>query len=168
MHRRSWLKLGVAGAALLAVGGGTVALLEPGLRDGRLAGAGQTVFRHVARAVLDGTLPADQEAQRQALDALLVRVDHLVEALPPHARQELSQLLALLNTVVGRRTLVGLEAPWAAASVGQLQGALQSMRISSVALRQQAYHALHDITAAAYFSDRSTWALLGYPGPQEI
>ena len=37
------------------------------------------------------------------------------------------------------------------------------MRLSSLALRQQAYGALHDITAGAYFSDRShagpCWAI---------
>src|SRR3954468_23205718 len=46
MHRRSWLKLGLGGAALLALGGGAaVALFEPGLRGGRLATPGKQVFR---------------------------------------------------------------------------------------------------------------------------
>ena len=40
------------------------------------------------------------------------------------------------------------------------------MRESSLALRQQAFHALRDITNASYFADRSTWAAIGYPGPR--
>ncbi len=43
--------------------------------------------------------------------------------------------------------------------------ALQSMRQSSLALRQQAFHALRDITNAAYFAHASTWSAIGYPGP---
>ena len=42
------------------------------------------------------------------------------------------------------------------------------MRLSSVTLRQQAYHALHDIVNGAYFADPATWTALGYPGPIAI
>ncbi|WP_427915642.1 hypothetical protein ACPWT1_06325 [Ramlibacter sp. MMS24-I3-19] len=42
------------------------------------------------------------------------------------------------------------------------------MRTSTLSLRVQAYQALHDISGAAYFSDRSTWAVLGYPGPVQV
>jgi hypothetical protein len=168
MHRRSWLKLGVGAAALLAVGGGAVALIEPGWRDGRLTPAGRLVFTHAGRAFLDGTLPLGDTARAQAIQGLLDRTDALIAALPPHAQQELSQLLALVATGTGRRTLVGLAPEWSAASVQEIQQALQSMRVSSLVLRQQAYHALHDIVGGAYFSDSSTWSLLGYPGPTAV
>jgi hypothetical protein len=42
------------------------------------------------------------------------------------------------------------------------------MRLSSVSLRQQAYHALHDIISGAYFAEPTTWKLLGYPGPVAV
>ena len=162
------MKLGIASAAVLAVGGGAIALIEPGMRSGRLGAAGRQVFGNVARAFLDGVLPTDALQLHAALEAFLARVDTLVQALPTHAQQELSQLLALLATGAGRRTLAGLQAEWAQASVAQMQTALESMRTSSLALRQQGYLALHDITGAAYFSDRSTWSVLGYPGPMAI
>jgi hypothetical protein len=158
------MRLGVGAAALLALGGGAVALLEPGLHAGRLTARGRLVFGNVARAFLEGVLPSGAEPLRAFLD----RVDGLVGALPVHARDELSQLLALLGTSPGRRSLAGLEAHWDHASLAQLQDALQSMRTSSLALRQQAYLALHDITNAAYFSDASTWHFLGYPGPVPV
>lgn len=87
---------------------------------------------------------------------------------PPHVQAELSQLLGLLSTGVGRRVLAGLASDWPSASVTEVQHALQSMRLSRLALRQQSYLALHDIVGAAYFSDASTWATLGYPGPVNI
>lgn len=168
MQRRTLLKLGAASAAVLLVVGGTAALLQPGLAGGALSASGREVFSAVGRAVLDKTLPADEGARQIALNGLLGRVDVLVQSLPPHAQAELSQLLALLASAAGRRTLAGLGQPWPEASIADIQQALQDMRLSRLALRQQAYAALHDITAGAYFSDPSSWPLLGYPGPMKI
>lgn len=168
MQRRTLLKLGAASAAVLLVAGGTAALLQPGLAGGSLSASGREVFSAVGRAVLDKTLPADEGARQIALNGLLSRIDVLVLSLPPHAQAELSQLLALLASGAGRRTLAGLARAWPEASVAEIQQALQDMRLSRLALRQQAYAALHDITAGAYFSDPSSWPLLGYPGPLKI
>ena len=55
-----------------------------------------------------------------------------------------------------------------AASIGEVQAALESMRASSLMVRRQAYGALRDLTHAAYFSDPSTWTSLRYPGPRAI
>ena len=73
-----------------------------------------------------------------------------------------------MATGAGRRLLASLDVPWPKADLSRIQAALQSMRTSPLALKQQAYHALHDITGAAYFSDPSTWAVLGYPGPVAV
>ena len=161
------MKLGLASAAVLAAGGGAIALIEPGLRDARLTPAGQLVFTHVGRGMLQGSLPAGAERDA-ALASMLVRIDGLVASLPPHAQSELSQLLALLASGAGRRAVAGLAPPWETAEVDEIQRALQGMRVASVSLRQQAYHALHDITLSAYFSDPSTWSVLGYPGPPKV
>lgn len=168
MQRRTLLKLGVASTAVLAVAGGVAALLSAGLENGKLAPAGREVFRAVGRAILAETLPREQAAREAALEGLLERIDELVLALPPHAQAELSQLLSLLASAPGRRALGGLGESWPAADEAAIQHALQEMRLSSLILRRQAYAALHDITAAAYFSDTSTWVQLGYPGPTRI
>lgn len=168
MQRRTLLKLGAASAAVLLVAGGTAALLQPGLAGGSLSASGREVFSAVGRALLDKTLPADDGARHIALNGLLGRIDVLVQALPPHAQAELSQLLALLASAAGRRTLAGLRQSWVEASIADIQQSLQDMRLSRLALRQQAYAALHDITAGAYFSDPASWPLLGYPGPMKI
>lgn len=170
MQRRSFFKLGIASAATLALAGGIAAWQMPlGLApDGGLGPSGRLVFTSVCNAILDGSLPAQNPDRSAALDALLGRIDVLVQALPPHAQAELSQLLAVLASWPGRNALAGLPEDWAMASVAQIQQALQSMRMSSLAVRQQAYGALHDITAAAYFADAASWPILGYPGPLNI
>ncbi|WP_309683680.1 hypothetical protein [Polaromonas sp.] len=168
MQRRTLLKLGASSAAVLLLAGGAAALLAPGLEGSTLSASGREVFAAVGRGILDKSLPAEDGPRQIALNGLLSRVDTLVQALPPPAQAELSQLLSLLASSAGRRTLAGLAAPWPQASIHDIQQALQGMRLSSLALRQQAYAALHDITAGAYFSDASSWPLLGYPGPQKI
>ncbi|MDI1338909.1 hypothetical protein [Polaromonas sp.] len=168
MQRRTLLKLGVVSTAVLVLAGGAAALLSPGLHEGRLSPAGREVFRAVGRAVLDQSLPREEASRNDALNGLLNRVDELTLALPPHAQAELSQLLSLLASAAGRRALTGLGDEWPLATEVRIQQSLQEMRLSGIVLRRQAYAALHDITAAAYFSDVSTWPQLGYPGPVRI
>jgi hypothetical protein len=168
MQRRKLLKIGMASSAVLLVAGGAMVLLQPGLNGRVLSAGGREVFAAIGRAVLDRTLPADPNARAAALHALMDRIDSVVQGLPPQAQGELAQLLALMASHAGRLALAGLATPWTEATVAEIQQALQGMRLSRLALRQQAYAALHDITASAYFSDASTWPLLGYPGPLKI
>jgi hypothetical protein len=168
MQRRSLLKLGIASAVLLTLAGGVAVMLQPGLQGGKLTPAGRALFASVGRAILQGTLPAEPQAAAQALAGLVDRIDALVIGLPPHVQAELSQLVGLLCTAAGRRGLAGLDTDWSSATAQQVQAALQHMRQSSLALRQQTYQALHEIVGGAYFSDSSTWAVVGYPGPVTI
>jgi len=153
---------------LALAGGGAAMLFTPAWRDERLTGAGRNVLAAIARAVLDGSLPAQMLAQRAALASHLDRLDATLGALPPAMQDEVGNLLALLATPPGRIVLTGLATDWQQASVAQVQAALQSMRASSINLRAQAYHALRDLTHAAYFASPHTWSQLGYPGPQAL
>jgi hypothetical protein len=169
MQRRTLLGLGVAGAALVALAGGGAALMyESAWRDGRLLPAGRRVLAAVARAVLDGSLPADAATQTAAIDGHLARMESTVTAMPLHTQGEVADLLALLAMPPLRAALAGLPSAWEHASVTDVQAALQSMRQSSLLLRRQAYGALRDLTHAAYFADASTWPLLRYPGPRAL
>ena len=165
MQRRSLLKLGLVSGAVLALAGGAAVLLRPGLEQGRLSASAREVFASLGRAILQGTLPAEPPARAQAVEGMVERVDVLLQNLPPHVQAELSQLLGLLCTAPGRLRLAGLVPAWADASEAQVQAALEGMRQSGLALRQQAYLGLHEIVGGAYFSDESTWASVGYPGP---
>jgi hypothetical protein len=168
MQRRTLLKLGLGAAAVLAVAGGGIALMRPGLVDGRMASGAKAVFRGVARGVLEGTLPAELAAREAALDAHLKRLDDTLSGFARATQAELSQLLALLASSPGRVGIAGLHSDWPDASSADVQRALQGMRTSSLALRQQTYHALRDLTNAAYYADPPIWTLLGYPGPRVL
>lgn len=162
------LRWSLASLLVLASAGGVLALSTPGIVAGRFTDASREVVQALARALLEGSLPDEAVALDQALTALLERTEALVAGLPAHAQAELSQLLALLTSSAGRRWLAGIEPSWADASVAQVQAGLAEMRRSSLSLRLQAYQALHDVVGSAYFSDPSTWAVLGYPGPRVL
>ncbi len=168
MQRRTLIKLGVAGGLLMAAAGALVSVVVPARRAGRFTPEARALLDALARAVLAGMLPTAPADERRALDGLVMRLEDTVQAMPPHLQAELDELYTLAASPPGRRALVGLATPWSAASTAEVTLALQAMRDSSLALRQQAYHALRDLTNAAYFADRSTWAALGYPGQRPV
>jgi hypothetical protein len=137
-------------------------------RLGALTAEWNDVLRGVARAVLDGTLPREDPERTRVLDAHMQRLAETISGLPAAARAELAQLLSVLAFGPGRLLFAGLASPWPSATTEQILESLQSMRTSSLQLRMQAYHALRDLTYAAYFADPSTWPAIGYPGPRTL
>lgn len=168
LSRRRLLQLGVGAAAVFAVAGGAAWLWRPGVRAGRLTDSGRAVFRAVARIVLEGSLPADAAAHEAALDRHLLRLDETIAGFPAATQAEIAQLLGLLSIAPARQWLTGLSVDWHAASVNELEAALRRMRTADDALRQQAYHALRDLTNAAFYAQPEHWSLLGYPGPTAL
>lgn len=168
MRRRSLLQVGIAGTVLLAAAGLGLSLTTPAWQGGRLSPAAKEVIDAVSRAVLQGVLPEDPEARATALLAQLGRIEDTIGGFPKSVQDELALLLGLLTTVPGRLGLAGLTTAWAQASTEEVQSMLQSLRISSLDLRQQTYQALRDLSYAAYYADRSAWASLGYAGPTDI
>jgi hypothetical protein len=168
MHRRRLLQIGLGAATLLAVAGAGIALIRPGLIAGRLTPDADIVFSAVARAVLDKSLPTQPVQRQAALESHLSRMNALIGALPMPTQAELSNLLALLSAAPGRMFLVGLSTTWADAEAAEIQACLEGMRQSGAQLRQQVYHALRDLTNAAFYADPSAWPLMGYPGPVTV
>ncbi len=166
--RRRLLQLGAGATALFTVAGGAAWLWRPGVRGGRLTPSGRAVFRAVARAVLEGSLPAEPAALDAALERHLQRLDETIAGFPAATQAEIAQLLGVLSVSATRQWLTGLRSDWADASVNELEAALRRMRTTDHELRQQAYHALRDLTNAAYFAQSERWSLLGYPGPSAV
>lgn len=168
MKRRSFLAVGAGTAVVLAVAGGLVATVQPGMAAGRLSAPGQAVLRAVTLAVLGDLLPPQADARARALDAQAARLDATVAAFAPHVQRELSDVLALLSTAPGRWALAGLATGWSQATPAQVQAALAGLRGSTLTVRLQIYHALRDLTCAAFFADPRHGAVIGYPGPRPL
>lgn len=165
--RRRFLKLGLGATVLLAVAGGGSALLStPGLAEGRLSASSRQLMRAITVAVCGDLLPPEGPAREARLASHLEQLERQIAGFPPHLRKELGQLLTLLGTTPGRLALMGLSSPWAQASPAELQARLHTMGRSSLALRQQIFHALRDLNCLVFFNDPASWAAVGYPGPR--
>jgi len=122
----------------------------------------------VARVVLEGGLPLGVAARERAIDAHLVQLDAVIESLPPATRSEIAQMLALLSVAPSRRWLTGLASDWDDAGLEEVEAALRRMRADPQVLRQQTYHALRDLSNAAFYAQSDHWPLMGYPGPTPV
>lgn len=161
MRRRGLLGLGLAGGALLLAGGGAAALWQPALQQGRLTQPVRPALGALAQALLDGALPESEAAVNAQLQAF----ETVIAGLPPAVREELQLLLSLLTNPVGRLALFGSTQALPDTPRTTLQARLQAMRVSPLAMRQQAYFALRDLNAAAFYAEPAHWAAIGYPGP---
>ena len=168
MQRRTLIKLGLVSGAVLAVAAGSLALIQPARRDGKLTERGRAVFAALAPTVLAGWLPTEPAERARAVQAHLARVEATLAGLPPALQAEVDELFTVLGSTVGRRALTGLGSDWSDATQPELTAALQGMRESSLAVRQQAFHAMRDLTNSAYISDASTWVAIGYPGQRPV
>lgn len=164
LPRRRFLQLGLGSAAIFAMAGGAAWLWRPGVREGRLTNAGRAVFEAVAGVVLEGSLAPGAVPLERHLNHL----DEAIAAFPKETQDELAQLLGLLSVAAGRMWITGLSVGWHQATVAEVEAALRRMLGSDNELRQQAYHALRDLTNAAFYAQSEHWSLMNYPGPARV
>jgi hypothetical protein len=168
MQRRTLLTVGLVAGTLLALAGGTLALLKPSRKGGLLTTAGRDVFGAVAQAVLGASLPDEPGSRAQVLAGHLSRIEQTIAGMPPAVQAEVDELVTIAASAPGRLALIGLNAEWSSATVQQVSDALQAMRDSPLALRQQAYQGLRELTNAAFFADPANWAAMGYTGQRSL
>ena len=168
MRRRTLLSVGAATGLVLVSAGGALSLWQPARRDGRFTPAAQPMLAAVAAAVVGAMWPDAGPARTAAQRTHLENLEATIGGLPPALQAEVDELFTLLVHPVGRVALFGMAGPWERAAPRDVAEALQSLRTSSHAVRQQVFHALRDLNNAAWFAQPSSWAALGYPGPYPV
>jgi len=163
VRRRTFLKLGLAGGALLAAGGAAswLAVRDPVANR-------REVLAGIVPAILDGALPADAAQRAPAIDQATAAVETAIAALSPAAQDELAQLFALLALAPTRLAFAGLAQPWREAGIAEVSAVLQRWRTHRLELLQSAYHALHDLVAGSWYAEPAHWAAIGYDGPPRL
>ncbi len=125
------------------------------------------LLRSVATALLGSALPGDAPARAAELARVLAAIAALIDNLPATTRSEVGDLLGLLAFKPARAVL-GYSGDWVEADTPQIVTFLYGLRDSSIALKQQAYFALHDMVYGTFYADPSTWKATGYPGPPKL
>jgi len=169
MNRRKFIKAGLAGTAVLAVGGAWLAWRE--LREADEDGVRRdpigTVVTAVAPALLGDMLSRD--AHRPARLARVVDgVHQIIAAFPAATRHEISELFGILDTGLPRRMLTGIGVDWPHAADADIAVFLDRWRHSRIALLQSGYFALHDLVLGAWYADPANWDAIGYAGPPNV
>ncbi|WP_373991382.1 hypothetical protein [Duganella sp. BuS-21] len=166
LSRRSFLKIGVAGALTLAAGGALYRLAHrPALHRFALEGGAQAVLQAIIPVMLGPVLPVEPAARAQALAAAGQRVGDAVRGLPLTTQKEVQDLFGLLALGPARRLLAGVGGAWEQADPRQVEAFLQNWRSHRLQTLQTAYHGLHDLIIGAWYADPSSWEAIGYPGP---
>jgi hypothetical protein len=164
--RRSFLKVGLLSALVLAAGGGIYRHTHP-QPPGRfvLDGAARAALDAIVPAILSGALPAEPEARARAVQATSERVPQTILGLPLGTQKEVQDLFGLLALAPARRLLTGVSGGWANAKEAEVTAFLEDWRLHRFALLRTAYSALHDLSLGAWYAQPANWAAIGYPGP---
>ena len=171
MTRRTLLKAGVVGVAGLVLlrwlYTTTSAPAATASKDRPLDSDARTVLTAVIPVILDGALPAGEDAAK-ARDEALDCAAEAIAGLPPAVRKELDQLFALLAFAPTRCLVAGVWSPWPEASRESIAAFLLRWRDSRFALLRSAYDALHQIVLGAWYANPRAWPAIGYTGPPSL
>jgi hypothetical protein len=163
--RRSFLKIGLAGALTLAAGGLLYRQFRAAPQQFQLDDEGRSMLAAVIPVMLGPVLPSGAERAASLQDAI-EQVRLAILGLPLAVQKEVQDLFGLMALAPTRRLLAGIP-PWSEASPQQVAEFLQSWRQHRLALLQSAYHALHDLIIGSWYAQPAHWAAIGYPGPMK-
>lgn len=166
--RRSLLKLGLGGTALLAIGGTGLSLRAPvpvpALGPLQVFSAREhSICAAIADTLcpgVDGLLSASELGVPAKLDALLASTH-------PGIGKEIRQVLHLVENPVASLLFDQRLTPFSHLDAAGRAAALELWRSSGLLVRRQAYKGLHGLINAAYWGDTRTYGHTGYPGPPD-
>jgi hypothetical protein len=162
VNRRTFLKRGLIGGAVLVLGGGTLALLptkEVVAAPTTLAVLEPRAFQ-VLVAVAMRVVPPSVDAATVAQG-----VDDLLRRAVPEAQRDFNKLLGLFENALPGLIFDGRVLPFTRLSPESQDRVLGSWRDSRIALRRNGYHALRRICLAVAYANEASWPALGYSPP---
>jgi hypothetical protein len=167
VNRRGFLRRGLLGGALLAVGGSAGLVVWPTRR---------THAPKRALEVLDerefAILAAIAARTVVAPGADPVEIAHGVDLKltyqAPESQKEFKQLLGLFDNAFAGLAFDARVRPFTHLSPEAQDAALESWRRSRLLVRRSGYQALRKLTQMAHYENPSVWGQLGYPGPPTI
>lgn len=164
MKRRTFLKRGIFGAALLAAGGASGLALWPSRKvyEARreLLALDPLEFSVLAAIAARVVTPAGADPVEIAHT-----VDHSLSRAVPESRDDLKKVLRLFENGLVGLLLDGRPRPFTHLSGEEQDRALLAWRDSRLVLRRGAYGALRKLCLTSWYRKRPSWAATGYGGP---
>ncbi|MEI7705331.1 MAG: hypothetical protein WCK73_12120 [Deltaproteobacteria bacterium] len=166
--RRSFLKYGLAGGALLALGGGTFLATRRTRPASNLTGPFSvlspeeaTVFMELSERLLPPRpgFPAPLDVE------LPKRIDALLGLMPVEGQREVKQLVGLFENALAGFLLDGQWRTFTASNHEQQDARIRAWQRSRFRVRRTGFRAFKKIVYSSYYGAPETWPALGYPGP---
>ena len=164
--RRQLITRGLAGGALLALGGVGLSLQSSVLRaPSRDLRTFSPLEFSVLSFAADRITPGTETVPGASALGVPELVDELFATMHPVDIADFKKMLNTLENATIGLLLDGRPVPFTAADPETQSAALASWRDSSLVLRKSGYKALHKLCTSAYWGMPETFALSGYPGP---
>jgi long-chain-alcohol oxidase len=172
--RRSFLKKGLIGGALLFVGGAVPIALRGGLYAARpraplklFTAREHAIFAAIAARIIPGDDALAAWPSAEAVDCA-GKVDALMATVHPSVGAELRQLLQLFESGLSGLFTNLRPTPFTRLSPAEMDQRLTAWRRSRVALLRSGYQALKRLAQATYYSSPEIYERIGYPGPPTV
>lgn len=162
--RRSFLRTGLLGGALLAFGGLGLSLYPS--KEVGVATAPLLVLEPRAFQVLVAVASRIVTAKGAEPVAIAHGVDRALSYALPETQEGLNKLLGLFENALPGLVLDGRVKPFTRLSPESQDAVLESWRTSRIALRRIGYQALRKLALAAYYMEESSWGPLAYQPPR--
>ena len=164
--RRRFLKTGLLGGAVLALGGVGLALYpskEVGVATAPLLAVDARSFQ-----VLIAVASRIVTAKGRDPVAIAHGVDRSLSYALPETQEGVNKLLGLFENALPGLVLDGRIKPFTRLSAESQDGVLESWRTSRIELRRLGYQALRKLCLASYYMEESSWGPLAYTPPQSL
>lgn len=165
--RRRLLKIGVASAAVLALGLTLARPKSQGIAAGftRLRAGDLDLFRALIPALLGGNFPADAAAREPLMAEMLLRIDGAVNLLQPAIRKATLDLFDFIQLAPAHGLSGGYWGSWEKATREDATAVMQSWSTSPVDVLRASYNALRGLVIGTWYGMPQSWGATGYPGP---
>lgn len=167
MNRRTFIRRGLFGGLLLALGGsiGLATWSSDRMRRPKraLRALDERQFAILA-AVAARTVGSPQADPIE----IAHRVDLQMSLAGAEARGDFGQLLLLFENALAGLLFDGRARPFTRLSPQAQDAVLEHWRTSRLTLRRSGYGVLRKLTQAAWYASPEAWAETGYPGPPTL
>jgi hypothetical protein len=167
MNRRTFIRRGLFGGLLLAVGGSIGLVAWP---SDQHVQARRPLRALDARQFAILVAVAGRMVTAPAADPVTIaeRVDAQMATAPPEARADFGKLLMLLESAFAGFVLAVRARPFTRLSAAAQDDVLADWRDSRLTVRRSGFSVLRKLTQAAHYAAPEAWADVGYPGPPQI
>lgn len=166
--RRGFLKIGLTGTAITALGGVGLALREGALREAPAGGLKVLNPREysVLAILADRIVPSTGPDVPRPGDLDVARkIDEMFSRRDKHTQKEFRTLVGLFDNALFSFLLEGRMTPFTKLSPERQNASLASWATSGLGFKRTVHQALRQLTGMVYYSFPETWKHIGYEGP---